>query len=49
MCSPEGPVFAESFFESEYRLDYKLHNFSKPIISLLDGIVMGGGSWSDVR
>jgi enoyl-CoA hydratase/carnithine racemase len=44
MCSPEGPVFAESFFESEYRLDYKLHNFSKPIISILDGIVMGGGA-----
>lgn len=44
MCSPEGPIFAESFFESEYRLDYKLHNFSKPIVSLLDGIVMGGGA-----
>ena len=44
MCSPEGPIFAENFFESEYRLDYKIHNFSKPIISILDGIVMGGGA-----
>ena len=44
MCSPEGPVFAETFFESEYRLDYKIHKFSKPIISVLDGIVMGGGA-----
>ena len=44
MCSPEGPIFAETFFESEYRLDYKIHNFQKPIISMLDGIVMGGGA-----
>ena len=44
MCSNEGPVFAEDFFESEYRLDYKLHNYSKPVISILDGIVMGGGA-----
>ena len=44
MCSPEGPIFAETFFESEYRLDYKIHNFQKPIISILDGIVMGGGA-----
>ena len=44
MCSSEGPIFAETFFESEYRLDYKIHNFSKPIISILDGIVMGGGA-----
>ena len=44
MCSPEGPIFAETFFESEYRLDYKIHNFPKPIISILDGIVMGGGA-----
>ena len=44
MCSPEGPTFAETFFESEYRLDYKIHNFPKPIVSILDGIVMGGGA-----
>jgi len=44
MCSADGPIFAETFFESEYRLDYKLHNFPKPIISIIDGIVMGGGA-----
>ena len=32
------------FFDSEYTLDYQLHRFVKPVISLLDGIVMGGGT-----
>ena len=41
MCSSEGPIFAEKFFESEYRLDFKMHKFSKPIISILDGIHTG--------
>ena len=31
------------FFIDEYRLDYQLHRYVKPIICLLDGIVMGGG------
>ncbi len=31
------------FFIDEYRLDYQLHRFPKPIVCLLDGIVMGGG------
>ena len=31
------------FFIDEYRLDYQLHRTVKPIICLLDGIVMGGG------
>jgi enoyl-CoA hydratase/carnithine racemase len=31
------------FFIDEYRLDYQLHRYKKPIIALLDGIVMGGG------
>jgi enoyl-CoA hydratase/carnithine racemase len=31
------------FFVDEYRLDYQLHRYVKPIICLLDGIVMGGG------
>ena len=31
------------FFIVEYALDYQLHRFAKPVISLLDGIVMGGG------
>lgn len=31
------------FFEAEYRLDYRLHTFPKPVLSLGHGVVMGGG------
>ncbi|CAD6552664.1 enoyl-CoA hydratase/isomerase family protein [Paraburkholderia sabiae] len=31
------------FFIDEYRLDYALHTFPKPVVALLDGIAMGGG------
>ncbi len=31
------------FFEREYRLDYRLHTFPKPLIALGHGIIMGGG------
>ncbi|QSX34936.1 enoyl-CoA hydratase/isomerase family protein [Shewanella avicenniae] len=31
------------FFEAEYRLDYQLHTFGKPVLVWGDGIVMGGG------
>ncbi len=31
------------FFVDEYRLDYALHTFPKPIVALMDGITMGGG------
>lgn len=31
------------FFADEYRLDYAIHKFPKPVIALLDGITMGGG------
>jgi enoyl-CoA hydratase/carnithine racemase len=31
------------FFEREYRLDYQLHTYSKPIIALGHGVMMGGG------
>lgn len=34
---------AEDFFEREYRLDYLLHNFGKPIVCWGQGVVMGGG------
>lgn len=35
--------FPERFFENEYRLDYQLHTFPKPVICWGNGIVMGGG------
>lgn len=42
--TPGGPcVEAETFFEREYRLDYLLHVYPKPVICWGDGIVMGGG------
>ncbi|MGI9327658.1 MAG: enoyl-CoA hydratase/isomerase family protein [Pseudomonadales bacterium] len=31
------------FFEREYRLDYQLHTYPKPILAVGHGIVMGGG------
>jgi enoyl-CoA hydratase/carnithine racemase len=31
------------FFEQEYRLDYQIHRFAKPLLSLGHGVVMGGG------
>ena len=34
---------AEDFFSREYRLDYLIHTYSKPIIVWGSGIVMGGG------
>lgn len=42
--SPNGPnPYAESFFTREYSLDYLIHTYSKPIICIGQGIVMGGG------
>lgn len=36
------PALGE-FFTAEYRLDHLIHNFPKPCVALMDGIVMGGG------
>lgn len=33
----------QQFFVDEYRLDYALHTFGKPLVALLDGVTMGGG------
>jgi enoyl-CoA hydratase/carnithine racemase len=42
--TPGGPCeYAESFFTREYRMNYSLHTYSKPIICWGHGIVMGGG------
>lgn len=35
--------FCQEFFETEYRLDYLIHRFSKPLVVWGNGIVMGGG------
>lgn len=41
---PGGPCdYAETFFETEYRVDYLLSQFGKPVIVWGHGIVMGGG------
>ncbi|HGL4256791.1 enoyl-CoA hydratase/isomerase family protein [Burkholderia dolosa] len=31
------------FFVDEYRLDYAIHTFPKPVVALMDGVTMGGG------
>ena len=31
------------FFSKEYRLDYSLHRFPKPVVAWAQGVVMGGG------
>ncbi|MAT52595.1 MAG: enoyl-CoA hydratase [Porticoccaceae bacterium] len=42
--NPGGPCpDAEQFFAREYRLDYTLHTYPKPLIGWGHGIVMGGG------
>ncbi len=37
------PEYVLDFFTREYRLDYTIHTYPKPIIAWGDGIVMGGG------
>ena len=42
--TPGGPCeYAETFFEREYRMNYDLHTYAKPILCWGHGIVMGGG------
>lgn len=43
--TPTGqiPQQAARFFEREYRLDYQIHTYPKPILCWGHGIVMGGG------
>ncbi|MFN3587541.1 MAG: enoyl-CoA hydratase/isomerase family protein [Moraxellaceae bacterium] len=35
--------YAQQFFTEEYRLDYLIHTYPKPVIVWGEGIVMGGG------
>jgi enoyl-CoA hydratase/carnithine racemase len=39
----EVPALAARFFEAEYRLDYRLHTYSRPVICWGHGYVLGGG------
>ena len=42
--TPGGPCdYAETFFAREYRMNYTLHTYPKPLICWGHGIVMGGG------
>lgn len=41
--SKEDPERAKAAFAEEYRLNWLLDCFSKPVVSLIDGIVMGSG------
>ena len=44
VATPGGPCdYAENFFAREYRLNYSLYTYPKPIICWGHGIVMGGG------
>jgi len=40
---PPTPDFLKEFFTQEYRLDYCIHTFPKPIIAWGNGVIMGGG------
>lgn len=44
-ATPSGQVPAEAaaFFEKEYRLDYRIHRYPKPLLCWGHGIVIGGG------
>ena len=50
VATPGGPCdYAESFFTREYRMNYTLHTYPKPLICWGHGIVMGGRPGSDGR
>lgn len=38
-----GNDYAAAFFAEEYRLDYRIHRYPKPLLCWGHGIVMGGG------
>jgi enoyl-CoA hydratase/carnithine racemase len=38
-----GSALLEDFFTEEYALNHLIHFYPKPTISLMDGVVMGGG------
>jgi len=38
-----GDTAYQPFFEREYALDQTIHDYLKPVLALMNGIVMGGG------
>ena len=38
-----GDDLQRRYFAVEYALDYRIHTYPKPIVAVMDGIVMGGG------
>lgn len=43
LAAPTGDPALEDFFTEEYRLNHLIHNYPKPFIAFMDGVVMGGG------
>jgi len=39
----DATALARAFFSAQYDMDYLIHNYPKPCIVIMDGIVMGGG------
>lgn len=39
----DDPVKAADFFRAEYRTNTLMQGYAKPIVALMDGVVMGGG------
>ncbi len=40
---PEQEAAARDFFFTEYRMNWLLQSFPKPVVVIVDGVVMGGG------
>jgi enoyl-CoA hydratase/carnithine racemase len=40
---PSGDTALSDFFTEEYTLNHLIHNYPKPYIAFMDGVVMGGG------
>ena len=42
-ANPDDRAALEDFFTEEYALNHLIHQYPKPYIALMDGVVMGGG------